>query len=167
MVAAERKMDMQREDEGPSNAEIQKLLERALTRFQNWRVEVERDPNPRLVHQLKNLVSIIDSLSSITESRMQYSYKQLAQRMALLVNEVAQLNMRITTSLARDDYLDEAEEKAITESLVTLMQTAVSLIGMVQERFGSGRKLPGSGDGRLIEAQVAKIIEGHGDRNEP
>ncbi len=160
-------MDMQREDEGPSNAEIQKLLERALTRFQNWRVEVERDPNPRLVHQLKNLVSIIDSLSSITESRMQYSYKQLAQRMALLVNEVAQLNMRITTSLARDDYLDEAEEKAITESLVTLMQTAVSLIGMVQERFGSGRKLPGSGDGRLIEAQVAKIIEGHGDRNEP
>ncbi len=160
-------MEMKREDEGPSNAEIQKLLERALTRFQNWRVEVERDPNPRLVHQLKNLVSIIDSLSSITESRMQYSYKQLAQRMALLVNEVAQLNMRITTSLARDDYLDEAEEKAITESLVTLMQTAVSLIGMVQERFGSGRKLPGPDDGRLIEAQVAKIIEGHGDRNEP
>ncbi len=160
-------MEMKREDEGPSNAEIQKLLERALTRFQNWRVEVERDPNPRLVHQLKNLVSIIDSLSSITEGRMQYSYKQLAQRMALLVNEVAQLNMRITTSLARDDYLDEAEEKAITESLVTLMQTAVSLIGMVQERFGSGRKLPGPDEGRLIEAEVAKIIEGHGDRNEP
>ena len=155
------------EDAGPSNAELQKLLERALTRFQNWRVEVERDPNPRLVHQLKNLVSIIDSLSSITEDRMQYSYKQLAQRMALLVNEVAQLNMRITTSLAHDDYLDEAEEKAITQSLVTLMQTAVSLIGMVQERFGSGRKLPGPGDGRLIEAQVAKIIEGHGDRHEP
>lgn len=156
------------DEEGPSNAELKKLLEKALTRFQNWRVEVERDPNPRLVHQLKNLVSIIDSLSSITEDRMQYSYKQLAQRMALLVNEVAQLNMRITTSLARDDYLDAEEERAITQGLVSLMQTAVALIGMVQERFGSGRKLPAPGaDGRLIEAQVAKIIEGSGDRHEP
>jgi hypothetical protein len=169
MVGEERTtMTKNTEEDGPSNAELKKLLEKALTRFQNWRVEVERDPNPRLVHQLKNLVSIIDSLSSITEDRMEYSYKQLAQRMALLVNEVAQLNMRITTSLARDDYLDEAEERLITQGLVSLMQTAVALIGMVQERFGSGRKLPGPGaDGRLIEAQVAKIIEGSGDRHEP
>jgi hypothetical protein len=31
------------DEEGPSNAELKKLLEKALTRFQNWRVEVERD----------------------------------------------------------------------------------------------------------------------------
>ena len=127
---------------GPSNAELKKLLEKTLTRLQNWRVEMETNPNPRMVHPLKNLVSIIDSLSEITEGRMQYSYKQLAHRMALLVNEVAQLNLRITSALAKDDFLDEAEERAVTAALVSLVQTAVALIGMVQERFGSGRKLP-------------------------
>jgi len=127
---------------GPSNAELKRLLERTLTRFQNWRVEMERNPNPHMVHQLKNLVSIIDSLSEITEGRMHYSYKQLAHRMALLVNEVAQLNLRITGALAGDDFLDEEEERAVTAGLVSLVQSAVALIGMVQERFGSGRRLP-------------------------
>lgn len=127
---------------GPSNAELKKLIERTLTRFQNWRVEMERNPNPHMVHQLKNLVSIIDSLSEITEGRMQYSYKQLAHRMALLVNEVAQLNLKISSALAKDDFLDEQEEREVTAALVALVQSAVALIGMVQERFGSGRKLP-------------------------
>lgn len=126
---------------GPSNAELKLLIERTLTRFQNWRVEVEQNPNPRMVHQLKNIVSVIDSLTQITEGRMHYSYKQLAQKMAQLVNEVAQLNMFITSCLARDDYLDEDEERQLRERLVFLVQSAVSLLGMVQERFGSGRKL--------------------------
>lgn len=135
---------------GPSNAELKRLLEKTLVRFQNWRVEMETNPNPRMVHQLKNLVSIIDSLSEITEGRMQYSYKQLAHRMALLVNEVAQLNLRITSALSKDDFLDEAEERAVTAALVSLVQSAVSLIGMVQERFGSGRKLPDPAQTGLI-----------------
>ncbi|MFA6507597.1 MAG: hypothetical protein WCT14_15960 [Treponemataceae bacterium] len=130
------------DEQGPSNAELKKLLERTLTRFQNWRVEMERNPNPHMVHQLKNLVSIIDSLSEITEGRMQYSYKQLAHRMALLVNEVAQLNLKISSALTDDDFLDAEEERAVTASLMSLVQSAVALIGMVQERFGSGRKLP-------------------------
>ena len=138
------------EPAGPSNAELKKLLEKTLTRFQNWRVEMETNPNPRMVHQLKNLVSIIDSLSEITEGRMQYSYKQLAHRMALLVNEVAQLNLRITTALSKDDFLDDDEERAVTAALVSLVQTAVALIGMVQERFGSGRKFPGPSQIGLI-----------------
>jgi hypothetical protein len=94
-------------NQGPSNAELKRLIEKTLVRIQNWRVEMEANPNPRMVHQLKNLVSIIDSLSEITENRMQYSYKQLAHRMALLVNETAQLNLRITSALSKDDYLDE------------------------------------------------------------
>ncbi|HCM29145.1 MAG TPA: hypothetical protein DIC34_21850 [Treponema sp.] len=128
-------------EDGPSNAELRKLIEKTLVRFQNWRVEAERNPNPRMVHQLKNIVSIIDSLTAISDKRMQYSYKQLAQRMAVLVNEVARLNMRITGALARDDFIDEDEEREITASLMSLVQSAVALIGMVQEGFGRGRGL--------------------------
>jgi hypothetical protein len=124
-----------------SNAELQRLLERTLTRFQNWRVEVERNPNPRMVHQLKNIVSIVDSLSQITEGRMKYSYKQLVHRMAVLMNEVAQLNLRISNALAEDDFLDEEEERQVTAGLVSLVQSAVAMIGMVQEQFGSKRRL--------------------------
>lgn len=139
-----------RGDGGPTNAELKKLIERTLTRFQNWRVEVEQNPNPRMVHQLKSIVSVIDSLTQIAEGRMHYSYKQLAQNMALLVNEVAQLNMRITGALARDDYLDEEEERLLRENLVSLVQSAVALLGMVQERFGSGRKLPPAVDRSML-----------------
>lgn len=130
------------EASGPTNLEVKRLLERTLTRFQNWRVEVEMNPNPRMVHQLKSIVSIIDSLSQITEGRMQHSYKELAGQMAVLVNEVAQLNLRITKALEEDDFLDAEEERLITAGLMSLVRSAVSLIGMVQERFGSGRKLP-------------------------
>ena len=41
-----------------SNSEIKKLLERILTRFENWRIEVERNPNPHMVHQLKKYFSL-------------------------------------------------------------------------------------------------------------
>jgi hypothetical protein len=141
-------------NQGPSNAELKRLIEKTLVRIQNWRVEMEANPNPRMVHQLKNLVSIIDSLSEITENRMQYSYKQLAHRMALLVNETAQLNLRITSALSKDDYLDEEEERAVTAALVSLVQSAVALIGMVQEQFGSGRKLPEQSQSNLLTPPI-------------
>ncbi len=123
-----------------SNAELKKLLDRTLIRFENWRVEVERNPNPHAVHQLKNLVSIIDSISSLAGQRMQFSYKQLAMHMAKLVNEVAALNTKITSALLRDDYLDAEEERIVTEGLVSLVQSAIALISMVQESFGDGKK---------------------------
>lgn len=145
----------------PSNAELKKLLDRTLVRFENWRVEVESNPNPHAVHQLKSLVSIIDSISSMAEKRMQFSYKQLSQRMASLVHEVAELNMMITTSLARDDYLDEEEERQVTRGLVSLVQSAVGLISMVQESFGSGRK----GGRALIEAMP--LLDGPAAQGSP
>lgn len=144
----------------PSNADIQRMIERALVRFQNWRVEVERNPNPMMVHQLKNLVSIIDSLSEVSRKKTKYSYKELAQGMAALMNEVAHLNMLIVEGLNSDDALDEAEEKAVTNGLLRLVQTAVELIGMVQERFGSGRKLPSAQNARKLIANGKQRIQG-------
>lgn len=143
--------------DAPSNAELKKLIEKALVRFQNWRTEVERDPNPRLVHQLKNLIAIVDSLTETANGRMQYSYKELARGMASLVSEVARLNQLIVSSLDRDDYLDAAEEREVTAGLLSLAHSAASLISMVQTHFGAGsprEPLPfaGASGTRLIES---------------
>ena len=65
-----------------SNSELKKLIEQAMVRFNNWKREVETNPNPRLVHSLKNIVSIIDNLTQMTSQKMKYSYKALSQKMA-------------------------------------------------------------------------------------
>ena len=49
----------------PSNAEIKKLLDQAMIRLQNWKREMEVNPNPRMVHSLKNVMAIIDSLTRL------------------------------------------------------------------------------------------------------
>jgi hypothetical protein len=127
-------------DGAPSNAELEKLIEKALVRFENWKTQMERNPNPRTVHTLKNVMAIIESVANIADSRMKYSYKRLNQQMAVLLTEVAQLNMTITNSLQEDDYVDERELQRISSSLVTVVQSAVELIKTVQTRFGSSHR---------------------------
>jgi hypothetical protein len=124
----------------PSNAELEKLIEKALVRFENWKTEMERNPNPRTVHTLKNVMAIIESVANIADGKMKYSYKRLNQQMAVLLTEVAQLNMAITNSLQEDDYVDERELQRISSSLVTVVQSAVELIKTVQTRFGSSHR---------------------------
>ncbi len=125
----------------PSNAELKKLLDNTLTRFENWRLEVERNPNPRMVHTLKNIISIIDSIAEVNENRMKYSYKNLSRQMSLLIDEVAKLNLTITDSLMADDFIDAKEEKKINESLKNVIKAAIKLITIVQNAFGSHKPL--------------------------
>ena len=120
----------------PSNAEIKKLLDQAMIRLQNWKREMEVNPNPRMVHSLKNVMAIIDSLTRSSRENTQYSYKALAQKMSSLIHDVAHLNMTITESLEKDDYIDEEEEKLIIRNLMGVMQSAADLIVSVQEGFG-------------------------------
>lgn len=120
-----------------SNSDIKLLLERILTRFENWRVEVETNPNPHMVHQLQNIVTIVDNVSSVVEEKVTFSYKQLAKQMAILVQNVANLNTLITTSLDEDDFLDEQEEIHIRKMLMEMIESALSMIQLVQKSFGS------------------------------
>ncbi|MCD6123150.1 MAG: hypothetical protein J7K04_15035 [Spirochaetales bacterium] len=129
------------EEIAPSNAELKKLLDGTLTRFENWKVEVETNPNPRMVHSLKNLISIIDSISKINEKRISYSYKNLSRQMSILIAEVARLNLSITDSLMDDDMIDSKEERRINNSLKNLIQAAAELIRIVQEGFGGFNQL--------------------------
>lgn len=133
----------------PSNAEVARLIEQALIRFQNWRTEVEINPNPRMVHSLRNLMSIVDALTTISEKRMQYSYKSLLSGMARLVNETARLNNAVVASL-EDDRVAEDELRTITDQLVALVNSAVGLIRLVQESFAIGD----ARTGRLLEAST-------------
>ena len=123
-----------------SNTELKKLLEKTLTTFQNWKLQVEKNPNPRMVHSLKNIVSIIDSISNITQRKIHFSYKALCNQMAKMLKEVASLNLVITNSLEDDDYIDEIEEKRILKRLMKVMQSATDLIQIVQEGFGMRRQ---------------------------
>lgn len=127
---------MPRNEQGPSNAEIKKLLDQAMVRLQNWKREMEVNPNPRMVHSFKNVMSIIDSLTRSSQSNTHYSYKDLSRKMAILISDVAELNMAITDSLEADDYIDAEEEKKIINSLMGVMQSAADLIVSVQEGFG-------------------------------
>jgi hypothetical protein len=119
----------------PTNAELKRLVEMTVTRLENWKVEVERNPNPRLVHVLKNIVAQIETLTELTETKVSYSYKALSRQMSILVDEVAKLNIAITDSLLEDDLIDEAEEERINESLRQVFQAAVQLIRIVQQAF--------------------------------
>jgi len=119
----------------PSNAEVKRLVEMTVTRLENWKVEMQSNPNPRLVHVLKNIISQIEALTELTEAKISYSYKALSRQMSILVDEVAKLNIAITDSLLEDDLIDEAEEERINESLKQVFQAAVQLIRIVQQAF--------------------------------
>ncbi len=119
----------------PTNVELKRLLDMTVTRLENWKLEVEANPNPRMVHVLKNIIAQIEALTELTEAKISYSYKALSRQMSILVDEVAKLNIAITDSLLDDDIIDEAEEERINESLKQVLQAAVHLIRIVQQAF--------------------------------
>ena len=119
----------------PTNAELKRLLDMTVTRLENWKVEVESNPNPRMVHVLKNIIAQIETLTELSETKISYSYKALSRQMSILVDEVAKLNIAITDSLLEDDLIDDAEEELINESLKQVFQAAVHLIRIVQQAF--------------------------------
>jgi len=135
-----------------NNADLKRMLEQTMTRFENWRVEVERKPNPMMVHSLKNIMSIIESVTSMADRRVEYSYKTLVTRMAELVNETAALNMAIVASL-KDDAIDERELKLISNRLLALIHAAAELARIVQDHFGTP-ELAASASRDLIQGKV-------------
>jgi len=120
-----------------SNADLKHMLDQTMTRFENWRIEVERKPNPMMVHSLKNIMSIIETVTSMADRRMEYSYKALLQRMAELTSETAALNMAIVSALNDDDSIDEAELQIVSGRLFKLINAAAELARLVQEHFGA------------------------------
>ncbi len=124
-----------------TNVELKRLLDRALVRFGNWKVQIESNPNPKMVHGLKSIVSIIDTITSISERNIGYSYKDLSLKMSSLIEGVAQLNLLITGSLVEDDAIDEVEEKLINNQMMTVIQRTVELIRLVQQSFGMRNRL--------------------------
>ena len=135
----------------PTNAELRRLLEHAVTRLENWRLEVETNPNPRMVHVLKNVISHIESLTHITDTKISYSYKSLSRQMSVLVEGVAKLNIAITDSLMDDDWIDEKEEERINASLRLVFTSALDLIRIVQQAFTLSRK-------RLDVPKIEEVI---------
>jgi len=120
-----------------SNADLKHMLDQTMTRFENWRIEVERKPNPMMIHSLKNIMSIIQTVTSMSDRRMEYSYKELVQRMAELMSETAALNMTIVNALRDDDSIDEDELQAISGGLFKLINAAAELARLVQEQFSA------------------------------
>ena len=102
---------------------------------------METNPNPRMVHSLKNIVSIIDNLAGVADKRIEYSYKQLARKMALMLQEVSELNVLICDSLEDDDIMDKEEEDLIISTLMQVVQSATELIRTVQAGFGTQRQI--------------------------
>ncbi|MBN1834245.1 MAG: hypothetical protein JW820_00270 [Spirochaetales bacterium] len=139
----------------PTNVELKRLLSLTLTRLENWKLEVERNPNPRMVHVLKNIVAQIETLTHITDTKTTYSYKSLSRQMSVLVDEVARLNLSITDALMEDDFIDDDEEERINENLRTMFQAAVQLIRIVQQAFMLRRR------GRIEGGE----IDGESDRD--
>jgi hypothetical protein len=129
------------EEPALTNVELKRLLDRALVRFGNWKVQIESNPNPKMVHGLKSIVSIIDTITSISERNIGYSYKDLSLKMSSLIEGVAQLNLLITGSLVEDDAIDEVEEKLINNQMMTVIQRTVELIRLVQQSFGMRNRL--------------------------
>ncbi len=136
----------------PTNAELRRLLEHAVARLENWRLEVETNPNPRMVHVLKNVISHIESLTHITDTKISYSYKSLSRQMSILVEGVAKLNIAITDSLMEDDWIDEKEEERINASLRLVFTSALDLIRIVQQAFMLSRK-------RLDVPKIEEVIQ--------
>lgn len=127
----------------PTNIELKRLLDMTVTRLENWKLEVERNPNPRMVHVLKNIIAQIETLTELSEAKISYSYKALSRQMSILVDDVAKLNIAITDSLLEDDLIDDSEEEIINESLKQVFQAAVHLMRIVQQAFmHSKTKLP-------------------------
>jgi len=120
----------------PSNADLKLLIERILDRFENWKLKAETNPSPRLVHSLKNIVTLVDSITRFTEAKINFSYKNLAGQMSVFIEAVARLNRTITDSLMGDDVLDEKEEVRVNEVLMEMVKAAVDLIVIVQQSFG-------------------------------
>src|SRR3972149_3617500 len=106
---ARRKTDSGTEE--PSNAELKRMIEATKVRLENWTLEVERDPNPRMVHMLKNILSHINEFTRLTDAKVQYSYKSLSRQMAVLLQAVARLNVVIIESLTDDDLVTATEEQ--------------------------------------------------------
>jgi hypothetical protein len=131
-----------------SNADLKRLLDQAMTRFENWRVDVERKPNPMMIHSLKNIMSIIETITSMSDRRVEYSYKALVSRMAELMNETAALNMAIVTSL-KDDSIDKKEMAIISKRLFSLVNAAAELARLVQDNFGAPELGTGTGEGLI------------------
>jgi hypothetical protein len=124
-----------------SNAEIKNLLDQSMVHFENWRVKMESDPNPKMVHSLANILSVVDAISTMSDKKLRYSYKQLAQHMAILISEVAKLNIIISEALKEDDFIDEQEEEKITGGLMKVVQSSVELIRIVQQNFGRNKQI--------------------------
>ena len=120
-----------------SNADLKHMLDQTMIRFENWRIEVERKPNPMMVHSLKNIMSIIETVTSMADRRVEYSYKALVQRMAELTSQTAALNMSIVGSLEDDDAIDESELRTVSDMLFRLINAAAELARIVQEQFAS------------------------------
>jgi len=137
-----------------SNTDLKRMLDQTMTRFENWRIEVERKPNPMMIHSLKNIMSIIETVTSMTNRRMEYSYKELVQKMSELVNATAALNMVIVNSLKEDDTLDEDEFRNVSSSLFKLINAAVELARLVQDTFGSA-ELTASQSRSLVPVEPA------------
>lgn len=137
-----------------SNADLKRMLDQTMTRFENWRIEVERKPNPMMIHSLKNIMSIIETVTSMTDRRMEYSYKTLVKKMAELVNATAALNMVIVNSLQQDDALDEVEFRKVSSNLFKLINAAVELARLVQDTFGSA-ELAAAQERALVPVEAA------------
>lgn len=139
-----------------NNADLKRMLDQTMTRFENWRIEVERRPNPMMVHSLKNIMSIIESVTSMAERRMEYSYKALVLRMAELVNETSALNMAIVDALKNDDAISEAELRHISGRLFKLIHAAAELARIVQDHFGPHELSAPDGRELLSEGSLAR-----------
>jgi hypothetical protein len=124
----------------PSNADLQDLLAKAMTRLQNWRLELETNPNPRMVHSLRNILGHMESISRVVDTKAAFSYKHLSRQMSLLIGAVAELNLAITESLDGDDVIDAGEEERINSSLKRVVESAVELIRIVQTGFVLSRR---------------------------
>jgi hypothetical protein len=126
--------------EMPSNVDLKKLIEATKVRLENWTIEVERDPNPRMVHVLKNILGHINEFTRLTDAKVEYSYKGLSRQMSVLLQEVARLNAVIMDSLMDDDAVSTSEEEQINEALRKVVQAAVELIRIVQQAFIGRRR---------------------------
>jgi len=124
----------------PSNAELKQLIEKLMVRFENWKVQAETNPNPRMVHSFRNLVSVVDSLTDITESKMKYSYKTLSRQMSILIDSVAKLNIAITDALMDDDMIDEHEQERIDKALMNVGRATAELFSIAMQAFGQRRE---------------------------
>ena len=123
-----------------SNTQLKNMIDKALVQFENWKLQVVSNPNPRIVHQLGNIMMVINTVTDITNDNLKYSYKMLSKRMAELTKKVSCLNICIINSLMEDDRIDENEENRINSKLKLVMESAVNLIQVVQSSFGDNRR---------------------------